>query len=114
MVALAVKGGSRVIGKNNLFRKATTIDNSYRALCGIHAELDVWRQAPDFTNGTIYVVGKIADTGSRMKNTAPCPQCSAILSEMGVRSVVFYRRDVAEKLLVKDLLELHFGGVNVC
>lgn len=104
MVAAWSKGSRFEFGFNRLNRAASTIDKSYPDVCGVHAELDLWRKLDKLRGGTIYVAGKRSSSGTIMDNTRPCIYCSAILVEAGVRNVVFYSNSIPRKLRVSDLL----------
>lgn len=102
MVALLVRGSRRIWGKNQLARSAKTLSDNYRPLAGIHAELDLWRQKKR-CQGKVYVSG--CRKNGVMQTTRPCPACTALLYEMGVRWCVFYWENKAVRMSVKDMIE---------
>lgn len=108
MAAVARKGSDIRVGVNDLYRPASTVVDLYRDVCGIHAELDLYRQWGNLAGFTVYIAGTLDASGSRMLNTAPCCQCIAILNAMNVRHVVFNRDGLPEKFLVRDILDMVF------
>lgn len=102
MVAKWVKGSRSALGFNKLDRRATTINDAYPEICGVHAELDLFYKLPPVKGGTVYVAGSRARTSTFMPNTAPCIYCKTILAETYVRYIIFYNDDIPVKIpLVK-------------
>lgn len=102
MVAKWVKGSRSALGYNKLDRRATTINDAYPEICGVHAELDLFYKLPPVKGGTVYVAGSRAKTMTFMPNTSPCIYCKTILAETYVRYIVFYNNDKPVKMpLVK-------------
>jgi tRNA(Arg) A34 adenosine deaminase TadA len=113
MIALWVKGSNYIRGFNRLNRAASTIDISYPDVCGVHAELDLWRKSDGIKGGTIYIAGKRNSSGTFMTNTRPCIYCSALLMESGVRYAVFYSDGLPSKIKVSNLLDgINYGSNN--
>lgn len=90
MVAKWVKGSRSTYGYNKLDRRASTMDNAYPDVCGVHAELDLFYRMPTIKGGTVYIAGSRARTHTLMPNTSPCLYCKALLAETYVRYVVFF------------------------
>lgn len=102
MIAKWVKGSRSALGFNKLDRRATTINDAYPEICGVHAELDLFYKLPPVKGGTVYIAGSRAKTSTYMPNTSPCIYCKTILAETYVRYIVFYNDDVPVKIpLVK-------------
>lgn len=97
MVALWGWRSMRKAGFNDLHRSALTISDTYPPICGVHAELDLWRVAKGrrgsagggLAGGTVAVVGFRARSGALMLNTKPCDYCAALLSQCQVKNVLF-------------------------
>lgn len=98
MVAKWVKGSRSALGFNKLDRRATTINEAYPEICGVHAELDLFYKLPPVKGGTVYVAGSRARTHTPMPNTSPCIYCKTILAETYVRYIVFYENNQPIKL----------------
>lgn len=92
MAAVWVKSKPKATGTNKLSHPATKENPSYPEMCGMHAELDLWRKNGHIAGGTVYVAGTIEQSGNEMPNTKPCVYCAAVLYLAGVRFVV-YRKD---------------------
>jgi hypothetical protein len=102
MVAKWVKGSRSALGFNKLDRRATTINDAYPEICGVHAELDLFYKLPPVKGGTVYIAGSRAKTHTYMPNTSPCIYCKTILAETYVRYIVFYNDNIPVKMpLVK-------------
>jgi hypothetical protein len=98
MVAKWVKGSRSALGFNKLDRRATTINDAYPEICGVHAELDLFYKLPPVKGGTVYVAGSRARTLTFMPNTSPCIYCKTILAETYVRYIVFYNNNQPIKM----------------
>lgn len=98
MLAKWVKGSRSHIGINQLSRRASTMDDNYPDVCGVHAELDLFYKVPPVKGGTVYIAGTRARTKTKMPNTSPCIYCKTILAEAYVRYVVFYKNGKPIKL----------------
>jgi len=98
MVAKWVKGSRSALGYNKLDRRATTINDAYPDICGVHAELDLFYKLPPVKGGTVYVAGSRARSLTYMPNTSPCIYCKTILAETYVRYIVFYNNDIPIKM----------------
>lgn len=107
MVALHTKGSNFVWGKNKLTRNARHLHKGYPEICGLHAELDLWRVARShgltLQGGTIYIGGTRNRSGKRMTTTRPCEYCAALLVESRVRSAVFLQDGEIMKQMVIEL-----------
>lgn len=106
MIALIVKGNRRIIGRNDLYRPAGTLASHYPEMCGVHAELDAWRQIRGkIRGGTAYVAGKHSNLARNpMTNTAPCPMCVVILEDLGIRNAVFFLNGKPARISIRDAL----------
>lgn len=102
MIARWVKASHVVIGRNNLYRPANTIDVAYPDICGVHAELDLFNKKKSLRGGIVYIAGRRYN-GSEMPNTMPCRYCSAILGASGVRHIVFFSEGIPMKVSTNDL-----------
>lgn len=98
MVAKWVKGSRSALGFNKLDRRATTINDAYPDICGVHAELDLFYKLPPVKGGTVYIAGSRARTLTFMPNTSPCIYCKTILAETYVRYIVFYNNNYPVKM----------------
>jgi|688.fasta_scaffold552230_1 hypothetical protein len=90
MLARWFKGSRAITGKNRLDRPASTMNDDYPDVCGVHAELDLFYRLPNIKGGTIYIAGTRAKTGAIMPNTMPCIYCHTILNETNIRYLVYY------------------------
>lgn len=105
MVALAVTKGNHVYGKNRLRRSASTVTDTYPDVCGIHAELDLYRLLGKGLNrSNIYVAGRHESSGSVLNTTRPCLYCAAILDACNVRYVIYYQDGEPVKTTPKELI----------
>lgn len=93
----AVMGKSKPIahGLNTLHFPANSVDLGrtsvrYPDMCGVHAELDLYRSNHWRMSGTTVVVaGVVTKNGNLMENTMPCVHCAQTLQSAGVRRVCF-------------------------
>lgn len=91
MVALLAKSKPVAFGFNSLSNPAILKSSIYPEMCGMHAELDLWRQCPeDMKGGSVYVAGRATKSTNMMANTTPCVYCAAILTLAGVRHIICY------------------------
>lgn len=105
MMAYYVKGATRTVGRNSLYRNASTLADHYPDICGVHAELDLWRMCGRMMRGgTLYVAGRKAKNGSIMGTTKPCEYCAALLSQTRLNFVVFLDQGEFVKCKPKDLV----------
>lgn len=98
MLARWIKGSRVVTGKNRLDRPASTMNDDYPDICGVHAELDLFYRLPPIKGGTLYIAGSRAKTGAKMPNTSPCIYCHTIIRETNVRYIVYYNEGKAIKM----------------
>lgn len=110
MLAMARVKGSFVWGKNKIHRPANTVSKDYPAISGMHAELDLWRQADSLDGCTVYVGGNNIGSRNPMSNTCPCLYCLALLYEAGVQTIIFKRWGQSVKVQmnqipIKEILE---------
>lgn len=101
MLSMWSKGSSRIYGKNKLERLASTIVSDYPEICGVHAELDMWRTGGVRGGGTVFIAGRRSKSGEPIENTHPCVYCLALLTEMKIRSIVYYVNGKPTKSYIK-------------
>lgn len=105
MVALWVKGSRQLTGLNRLDRPAITISEHYPNICGMHAELELYRRFPtSLRGGTLYVAGKLSNTSSPMSSTMPCKYCTPLMHSCGVRNFVFFLNQTVIKCTPEQLI----------
>lgn len=79
------------VGLNSLHSPAFLKDDAFPEACGVHAELSLWYNTPTgkLRNGIVAIAGFTSRSRNEMSNTLPCVYCSALLTQSGVKWILF-------------------------
>ena len=92
----APRGRQNCIDRNACYREKIGVPHGerYELCCAVHAEANAIISASrrDILGGTLYLVGKDAQTGELLTNAEPCLQCRKLIINAGIQFVVIRTR----------------------
>lgn len=104
MFAAIVVGGNRLsVGTNNINRQSFPYKdaNGYRALAGIHAEMDAIRKCrKKVLQGSTIVVWGFNTKSKNVVKSRPCKACMNAILAVGIKKVLWFTKQ-NEKIVEK-------------